>query len=77
MAVIVYLRKILEDEQKVRYEFGPEPEAMARALTFDKATRRSTPQDGRTDQEFLAASRKVTALLQERGTWPEKGMYVC
>lgn len=76
MAAIVYFKKTSEDERTIRYSFGPEPDQMARVLTFDKTTHRSTPQDDRTDHEFLAASRKITTTFQERGTWPEKGMHV-
>ena len=76
MAVIVYFSKISEDERSIRYSFGPGPGQMARVLTFDKTTGQPTPQDDRRDHAFLAAARKITAALQDRETWPERGMHV-
>jgi hypothetical protein len=76
MAAIVYFEKVSEDELAVSYNFGPDTDQMARTLTFDKTTGRSTPQDDRTDHAFLAASRKISITAQENGTWPENGMHV-
>ncbi len=43
---------------------------------MDKESRRSSPDDGRTDHSFVKASRKISALREERGVWPDRGMSV-
>lgn len=74
MAALVCFRKISEDAELVRYEFGDDPGSFSRHLTPDKESRTSSAGDGRTDYSFLKASRKVNAMREERGRWPVRGM---
>ena len=75
MASLVYFEKIDEDEQEIRYRFGFDDRNPVRSLTMDKATRRSRPDDGRVDHEFLKASRKVNAVFDDTGRWPGRGLH--
>ncbi|KPI01172.1 hypothetical protein OK074_5582 [Actinobacteria bacterium OK074] len=75
MASLVHFKKVSEDSMSIRYAFGEDPDAMTRHLTMNAATRTSRPDDGgSTDYLFLKASRKINALRDERGHWPERGM---
>ncbi len=74
MASIVYFRKTSEQPDGVRYVFGFEPEDMTRTLLMDPGTRRAQPEDGDIDYEFQKASRKINAMFDARGEWPERGM---
>ncbi|MGW8777123.1 hypothetical protein ACWGNM_03505 [Streptomyces sp. NPDC055796] len=65
-----------ETEEVVEYAFGDAPDDFDRRLTVDKASCTSTVQDARIDHTFLKASRKLNALHEERGGWPERGMSV-
>ncbi|MER5205070.1 hypothetical protein [Streptomyces sp. NPDC002825] len=76
MAALVYFRKISEDGELVRYEFGDDPDNFTRHLTMDKEARTSSADDGRTDYSFVKASRKINAMREERGQWPDRGMSV-
>ncbi|MFJ6012134.1 hypothetical protein [Streptomyces sp. NPDC092952] len=76
MAALVYFRKISEDAELVRYEFGDDPDSFSRHLTMDKESRTSSVDDDRTDYSFLKASRKINAMREERGQWPDRGMSV-
>ncbi|MFB7515828.1 hypothetical protein [Streptomyces sp. NPDC056144] len=76
MAALVYFRKISEDGELVRYEFGGDPDKFTRQLTMGKESRTSSADDGLTDYAFLKASRKINAMREERGQWPDRGMSV-
>ncbi|UUU41547.1 hypothetical protein [Streptomyces sp. NBC_00162] len=76
MAALVYFRKISEDPELVRYEFGDDPDNFSRQLTMKKGPRVSAADDGLTDYTFLKASRKINAMREEAGRWPERGMSV-
>ncbi|MEU3657316.1 hypothetical protein AB0E67_31910 [Streptomyces sp. NPDC032161] len=76
MAALVYFRRIFEDAELVRYEFGDDPNSFSRHLTMDKESRTSSADDGRADYSFLQASRKINAMREERGRWPDRGMGV-
>ncbi|WP_432094183.1 hypothetical protein [Streptomyces sp. bgisy100] len=65
-----------EGEEGIRYLFGFDADAMHRTLTFDKRTRRSLPDDGNINYEFLKASRKISSVQGERGSWPLRGASV-
>ncbi|MCX4963343.1 hypothetical protein OHA98_00645 [Streptomyces sp. NBC_00654] len=43
---------------------------------MNKEPRTSSADDGRTDYSFLKASRKINALREERGQWPDRGRSV-
>ncbi|MER5968664.1 hypothetical protein ABT112_02780 [Streptomyces sp. NPDC002055] len=73
MASLVYFHRLEENEDGVRYLFGPDPEEMHRTLTLDKGIRRSLPDDGTIDHAFLKASQKINSIREERGTWPLRG----
>ncbi|MFE0702754.1 hypothetical protein [Streptomyces sp. NPDC058872] len=74
MAALVSFLKVSEDGALVRYRFGDDPDACTRYLTVNKESRRSSPDDGRTDYAFVKASRRISALREERGVWPDRGM---
>ncbi|WP_328923744.1 hypothetical protein OG429_03315 [Streptomyces sp. NBC_00190] len=74
MAALVYFRKIFEDSEVVRYEFGDDHDSFSRRLTMRKVPRTSVADDGLVDYTFLKALRKINALHTERGQWPERGM---
>ncbi|MFF3767821.1 hypothetical protein ACFYYR_27590 [Streptomyces sp. NPDC001922] len=76
MASIVYFKMLEENNEGVQYIFGFEAEEMSRTLTLNKTSRRSLPDDGNINYEFLKASRKINSLYDERGTWPLRGMSV-
>ncbi|MFE9636453.1 hypothetical protein [Streptomyces sp. NPDC006463] len=76
MAGLVYFRKVFEDSEVVRYDFGDDPDSFSRRLTMKKAPRTSVADDDLVDYAFLKASRKINALHAERGHWPERGMSV-
>ncbi|MFF3629570.1 hypothetical protein [Streptomyces sp. NPDC002164] len=76
MAGLVYFRKVSEDAELVRYEFGDDPDSFARHLTMNKESRTSSADDGRMDYSYLQASRKINAMHEERGRWPDRGMSV-
>lgn len=76
MASIVYFRKVHEDPEVVRYEFGWEPDEMDRTLSMDTHTRRPSHGDRNADYQSLKASRKISSLYREMGTWPDQGMSV-
>lgn len=76
MAAFVCFRKPSEVAELVRYEFGEGPDSLSRRLTMDKESRTSSADDGRTDHSFVKASRKIDAMREERGGWPERGMSV-
>lgn len=75
MASLVYFEKVSEDQEKLHYRFGFDDQDMTRSLTVDKQTRRSEPDDGRVDYEFIKASRKISSTFSDRGSWPERGMH--
>ncbi|MGW2564386.1 hypothetical protein ACWCXB_35340 [Streptomyces sp. NPDC001514] len=74
MAALVYFRKVSEDAELVRYEFGDDPDSFSRHLTMDKQSHTSSADDGQMDYSFLKASRKINAIREERGQWPGRGM---
>ncbi|MFG2624076.1 hypothetical protein [Streptomyces sp. NPDC048473] len=76
MAALVYFRKISEDSELVRYEFGDDPDSFSRQLTMKKDPQTSVADDGLADYTFLKASRKIDAMRAEAGQWPERGMSV-
>lgn len=75
MASLVCFEKVYEDGQQLRYKFGFDDQNMARTLTLDKDTRRSEPEDGQIDYEFLKASRKINGTFTDEGRWPERGCH--
>lgn len=75
MASLVYFQRVGEDDQRLRYKFGFDDQNMTRALTLDKGTRRSEPEDGQIDYEFLKASRKINGAFTDEGRWPERGCH--
>ncbi|MFD3556566.1 hypothetical protein [Streptomyces goshikiensis] len=74
MAALVYFRKVSEDPDWVRYEFGDDPGNFSRLLRVKKATGSSAAEDGQTDYTFLKASRKINKMSTEAGQWPDRGM---
>ena len=74
MAAIAYYNKILEDEQSVTYEYGPDKSSMSAHLTIGKVSRRPTS----TDLELGLLGKMVLGrVLRERGSnpgWPENGV---
>ncbi|MCX4695265.1 hypothetical protein [Streptomyces sp. NBC_01408] len=75
VAVLVYFRKVSEDAERVTYAFGGDPDAFTRRLAMAVAgSRTAVPDDGRVDHLFLKASRKINAMREESGRWPERGM---
>ncbi|MGW2014617.1 hypothetical protein [Streptomyces sp. NPDC001927] len=74
MASLVYFRKVTEAEGSVEYAFGSAPAETPRLLAMDTASRRAHPVDGTVDYTFLKASRKINALYDASGRWPEHGM---
>lgn len=76
MAAIVYFSKAAEDNQTIRYGFGPDHQNMTRVLVVDKAGDLVKPEDGQEDYQFRKAAAKILSLRRERGTWPDRGMHV-
>ncbi|MFJ4776314.1 hypothetical protein [Streptomyces sp. NPDC088762] len=76
MAALVYFQKVSENSEAVLYDFGDDPVGLLRRLTMDKASRTSAAGDGRADYTFLKASRKINAMREQTGLWPDRGMSV-
>ncbi|MEU6666246.1 hypothetical protein [Streptomyces sp. NPDC046727] len=74
MAGLVYFKKESMHAGFVRYRFGADPSEMDRRLVLNTVTCASEPVDGHVDYLFLKASRKISSLYEERGSWPERGM---
>ncbi|MFI0260847.1 hypothetical protein ACH4OW_17625 [Streptomyces sp. NPDC017056] len=74
MAALVYFKKLSEDAHAIVCAFGEDIPEMTRRLSVDRTTRRPQPDDENIDYLFLKASRKINAVYDERGEWPERGM---
>ncbi|MEU7229518.1 hypothetical protein [Streptomyces chrestomyceticus] len=74
MATLVYFKKISENPDTITYSFGEYLPEMTRRLSLDRTNRRALPDDGNIDYLFLKASRKINAVFDERGDWPERGV---
>ncbi len=55
--------------------FGFDDRNLTRALTLDKDSRKSEPEDGQVDYEFLKATRKINGIFTDEGHWPERGSH--
>ncbi|MGH3998851.1 MAG: hypothetical protein ACRDTJ_15505 [Pseudonocardiaceae bacterium] len=75
MASLVYFEKVDEDDQRLRYKFGFDDQNMTRTLALDKTTRRSEPDDGQINYEFLKAFQKISGTFTDEGRWPERGCH--
>lgn len=69
MGMMVTGRKVAEDQDTVRYEFGFD-EDFDRLLTIDKATWEISPEDGRFDSAVGAIAAKIKGAWRERGEFP-------
>jgi hypothetical protein len=74
MGMMVTARKIAEDAQEVRYEFGFDRQ-FDRVLVIDKATWHPNPEDGRFDAATGAIAGKLKRLWRETGEFPEGALF--
>ena len=74
MAILAYFEKTAEDPATVSYRWGDGPDQLDRELVMDKATSRPVPGDQDPTIQYMAVVRKVFALRETSGRWPERGM---
>jgi hypothetical protein len=69
MGMMVTARKVAEDANEVRYEFGLD-RRFDRVLVIEKSTWRATTEDGRFDAPAGAAAATIRASWQAQGVFP-------
>ncbi len=70
MAVLLCVKKISEDADRITYEYGPDPTQPQGQLTLLKATGRPENEDDVTGAAILAY-RAIHAGKRRAGDWPD------
>jgi len=71
MAVLVHLTLTAQDEQTVRYRYGPTPDDQPHSLVIDKVSRQLL---GSTDPDDRLVAGWICHQRQQRGRWLERGI---
>ena len=74
MAILAYFEKTAEGPATVSYRWGDSPEELDRELVIDKASSDPLPGALEPTIQYRAVARKVIALRESSGRWPEQGM---
>lgn len=74
MAILAYFEMTAQDPATVSYRWGAGPDAMDRELVLDRATAQPLPGAAEPTIQYLAVARRVFALRQNSGRWPERGL---
>lgn len=75
MAILLYFRKIDEDERQVEYAFGRDFTVLDRRLVVEKASEHGEPSDGNRDHAFAAVYGKILRYHRTEARWPAGGEY--
>ena len=73
MAATAYFEKAFEDDTRVTYRYGTEPEDLSLELTIDKAAREPVDPPARPGVTVRLAFGRIIRMFRESGTWPDRG----
>lgn len=73
MALLVYFKRIREDDAEVEYLYGGDKDALHEVLVIDKSSRRLRS-DQVSNHLMVAAAAKIVSEAAREGRWPGFGL---
>src|SRR5690349_24917527 len=70
VAILLFFKKVREDDQEVAYQFGENPKAPQRQLVISKQSHRSWAMHQVEDMLLREAVRRIRSPDQQPATWP-------